>query len=223
MLNYFLLGFLCVLSTQSSISIKSDPTNSASLDNILDQISNNIRTKGKEIGLDSFPLQDIHTEINQGSGKPIIFNLTNGVINNVTSIERYGSSAISYSSKILKFNMGFHFTALEIECEFNVLAWNLNPIGKLKGGIEDFRISTEGSIDVNNLNVTMNKIQIPTTGNIDFSVNTTVPIYGYIIQDLFNTATPFQDIIIYEIGKGLTKKINSIMENLLTSRVMEII
>lgn len=57
---------------------------------------------------------------------------------------------------------------------------------------------------------------------IDFSVNTTVPIYGYIIEDLFNTAAPFQDMIIYEIGKGLTDKINSIMKNLFMSSLMEI-
>lgn len=223
MLNYFKITFTYLIFVQSCISFKNDHTNStASLDHILDQITYNIRTKGKDSGLDSFSLQDIHAEINQGSGKPIIFNLTNAIVYNVTSIERFGSSAISYNSKIFEFNVGFHLTGLQIECEFNVLAWNLNPIGKLKGGVEDFRVSTQGSIDLNNLNVTMNKIQFPTTGKIDFSVNTTVAIYGYIIEDLFNTAAPFQDIIIYEIGKALTKKINSIMEDLFMSPLMEI-
>ncbi|KAK9869503.1 hypothetical protein WA026_003256 [Henosepilachna vigintioctopunctata] len=152
------------------------------------------------------------------------FTLNNGELSEISTIHRDGTVTVSYSEKTHKMDIciPLAFDTLKILYDYKIKIMGLGPVGKVKGTVNNFKMTVNVEVDFDKLNMSLQKYRVRNSGHIQLKF-TGNAIVDWMVNIVSNSATIALNPIIMKVIESIVagnlgsifEKVNQIINALL--------
>jgi len=199
---------------------------SASLNPLLDEITDNFRNSSVVNGLDPLALPDLEGSVS----KKIIFinvnahySLSNGTLENLKTIQRYGNdSKTTYAGKVWRINAAAQVDSLKFLYHFEADVLGFSLKGNVTGGLTLLALDAELQMNINDLTAELTDLDFIKTGTLTVRVETSKATSLIVNSILKVITTLFEGLIMREIKSTVKSRINEILRDLFATTYLQL-
>ncbi|KAK9504512.1 hypothetical protein O3M35_010829 [Rhynocoris fuscipes] len=189
----------------------------ASLNVLLDNICENLKTNGKDIGLEPLKLPDLLESFTQHFwiiGTFVeVYNLTNGTLYNLETLHRYGDSLIAYENQTLDVELELEVDNIKVKYLLDAFFNGHELKGILHGELKMLRIKAAVAMETDIWNITLKELSFPNPGSLYLSIETSILLSWLINSVLKIVTTLFETPIMNHVQEIIEQTIKDYLKH----------